>query len=111
MKLGSALALILPSLLLLPGCPFDCGAYEGAGDVMYRRGEGRFLDDGDGIDGASGETGAHVFSLQQAADGTWSSPELGTGWAIAVLDKTELDKTELDHADVQCTDLEMRAWW
>jgi hypothetical protein len=126
MKLAHALAVILPASLLLPGCPFECGAYAGAGDVMYRRGDdvlylcdnggftlslggqaiaGRF-DRGSSLDGANGETGARVFSLQVAPDGSASSPELGTGWA-----RVALDQTALDHGDVQCQGLTTRPWW
>jgi hypothetical protein len=127
MKPVHALALILPASLLLPGCPFECGSYAGAGDVMYRRGDdilflcanggftlslggqaiaGRFDQGSDELDGANGETGARVFSLQVAADGSATSPELGTGWA-----QVPLDKTALDHADGQCTGLTTQPWW
>jgi hypothetical protein len=127
MKPAHALAVILPAALLLPGCPFECGGYTGAGDVMYRRGDdvlflcdnggftltlggqasaGRFDQGADGLDGANGETGARMFSAQMAADGTLTSPELGTGWAQVML-----DKTALDHGDVQCTGLTTQPWW
>lgn len=127
MKLVQALAVILPASLLLPGCPFECGAYDGGSDAMYRRGDdvlflcgnggftltlggqasaGRFDQGSDGLDGASGETGARVFSAQVAADGTLTSPELGTGWTQVML-----DKTALDHGDVQCQGLTTQPWW
>jgi hypothetical protein len=127
MKPLHALALILPASLLLPGCPFECGGFAGAGDVMYRRGDdvlflcenggftlslggqaiaGRFGQETKQLDGANGETGARVFSLEVAADGSATSPELGAGWA-----RVPLDKTALDHGDVQCTGLTTQAWW
>jgi hypothetical protein len=127
MKPSYALALILPASLLLPGCPYECGAYAGGDDVMYRRGDdvlflcgnggftltlggqasaGVFDNGSDGLDGANGETGARMFSAQVAADGTLTSPELGTGWAQVML-----DKTALDHADAQCQGLTTQPWW
>lgn len=127
MKLAHALAVIVPASLLLPGCPFECGSYAGAGDVMYRRGDdvlflcenrgftltlggqaiaGRYDQGLDGIDGANGDTGARAFSLQVATDGTATSPELGAGWA-----RVALDKTALDHGDVQCQGLTTQPWW
>lgn len=120
--------MLLPAVsalpLLLSACL--CGSYEGQGDVMYRRGtdslmlcqsggfsavmgtsfiEGRYHQAAD-LEASNGETGARAFTLKSELDGTWSSPELGAGWEIATL-----DKTELDHAHVQCADLELRPWW
>jgi hypothetical protein len=127
MKLVSAVILLLPALLLLPGCPFECGGFDGAGDVMIRRGddavflcrnggfvatiagraiEGRFEDSGAVVVGANGATGARELSLTRGNAGAWTSAELGDGWTTDML-----GQTELDHADVQCTGLEMRAWW
>src|SRR5262245_15073483 len=126
-SMKAALASMLSALLLLPGCPLGCGAYNGDGDAMYHRGddslllcsnggfvatigmrviEGRFEDGVDGIVGTSGDTGARAFSLQHADNGTLRSAELGDGWETVAL-----DQTALDHADVRCTDLETRAWW
>lgn len=126
MKPVIAVALLVPAALLLPGCPFECGAYAGGGDVMYRRGDdvlflcgiggytltlggqasaGRFEETVSGFDAADGETGARAFSFETGAGGA-SSPELGAGWSEVLL-----DKTALDHADVQCTGLESQAWW
>ncbi|HEX3757518.1 MAG TPA: hypothetical protein VHW23_02385 [Kofleriaceae bacterium] len=121
-----AVALLVPASLVLPGCPFECGAYSGGGDQMYRRGDdvlflcgiggftltlggqvstGRYDETTSGFVAADGETGARAFSFQTGA-GSASSPELGAGWTEVVL-----DKTALDHADVQCTGLQSQAWW
>jgi len=116
------LLLVLPAVFLSAcGCSF-----EGAGDVMYRRGgdtlmvcdnggfaltleatiiEGRYAQAA-GIEGTDGVTGEPVFTLTATDAGTWTSPELGDGWQRATL-----DRYELDHAHVQCADLETRAWW
>jgi hypothetical protein len=116
---------LLPLSLLLGGCP--CGAYDGAGDTMFRRGndsmivctnggfaatlstgflEGRQVQQDGNVRGSIGDTGAHAFTLTAAQDGTLGSPEFGAGWELVVL-----DKTDLDHASTMCTDLESRAWW
>lgn len=122
----------LPLLLLLPGCPFACGAYDGQGDRTFVRGadsmilctnggyaatlstgilEGRYTDDaatGDEVFHATlGPSGTVAFTLTAHGDGTASAPELGElAWQ-----EVQLDKTDLDHADLQCSDLETRAWW
>jgi hypothetical protein len=127
MKPAYALSLLLPALPFLPGCPGDCGAFNGAGDVMVRRGDdavflcrnggfvatiagraiqGRFEDTGAMVISANGTTGAREFSLTRGNAGAWSSAELGDGWTTDAL-----SKTELDHADVQCAGLETQAWW
>lgn len=125
MKTLLALSL-LPMSLLLGACP--CGAYSGGGDTMFRRGndsmivctnggyaatlstgslEGRYtrIDDRN-LRGSIGESGAQAFTLTDAGDGTFGSPEFGPGWELLVL-----DQTDLDHASTRCTDLESRVWW
>ncbi len=123
----AALALIPTSLTLLPGCPLGCGDWDGGGDTTYRSDKGEaitlcsnggfaaMLSTGivegryeytDEIRGSNPETGARMFSFTTSPDGTATSPELGAGWSLAVL-----DQIELDHAHIQCTDLETRAWW
>jgi hypothetical protein len=120
------LALAAVSATVMPAC-LECG-FEGADDTTYRRGndalmvcgnggfvllgettyvEGRSASDIDGIRGATGETGALAFQMFAiAADGTYSSPELGAGWQVA-----ELSDWDRDHAHVLCADLESRGWW
>jgi hypothetical protein len=69
--------------------------------------EGRTgLQDDGGMRGAVGETGALAFTMSNLPDGSRNSPQLGAGWTLAVL-----DKTDLDHAHGMCSDLEARAWW
>jgi hypothetical protein len=117
-------ALLLGSLLFTTGCPLGCGAYSGAGDKMYNRGndslllcenggfvatvstgiiEGRVIDS----EAVLGSDGSLAFDIQTNEDGTLTTPQLGTTpWQLI-----HLDKTSLDHADVLCKDLETRPWW
>lgn len=120
-------ALVPAALSLVSGCIFGCGAWEGRGDTLYRseRGDSVMLCANGGyaatIGGTSSEgvfewsdqvraenpeTGARTFSLVTDASGATTSPELGAGWSVAVL-----DKVELDHAHVMCADLETRSWF
>ena len=114
-------------MVLASGCL--CGAYNGAGDKVYSRGdesmilcsnggfvanlssgsvEGRFMQDGSGAWFATrGDDGQLAFDFSYAADGSLDAPQLG---AVAWTPKS-MDQTSLDHADVQCSDLETRAWW
>lgn len=110
------------------GCSF-CGHYNGEGDRVYERGselmvvcanggivanltessfEGTFEIQDESLGRAlRGGTGEFAFEVQDRADGTAMTPELGgAAWT-----RVTLDKTALDHADVLCTDLEARAWW
>jgi hypothetical protein len=117
-------AAMLPALTIATGC--GCG-WEGRGDTMYRNPSGDSVmlcanggfaatvatadlegvyESHDQILAANPETGARVFSMATDASGATSSPELGSGWTVAVL-----DQVELDHAHVMCADLETRAWW
>ena len=128
MKLLAAVALVIPAALtVLPGCPLQCGDWQGAGDTMYRndRGESLMLCQNGGyaatlntgmvegvfeytdmIRGANPETGARTFTMATSPDGTATSAELAGTWTVATL-----DQVELDHAHIQCLDLETRAWW
>ncbi len=128
MKLLAALAILIPaSLTVLPGCPLQCGDWEGRGDTMYRSDKGDAVmlctnggyaltqasgvtegvfEYTDTIRGSNPETGARTFSFTTSPDGTATSTELPGTWTLATL-----DKVELDHAHVQCADLETRAWW
>lgn len=122
-----AVAVLVPALTLLPGCPLGCGGWEGQGDTLYRNDNGGSImlcanggftatlptgivegvfDRTDGVRAENPETGARVFSMTTDLEGNTSSPELGVGWIPATL-----DQVELDHAHVQCADLETRAWW
>jgi hypothetical protein len=125
MRTSFAVAALLPAALTLAsGC--GCG-WEGRGDTMYRSTAGDSVmlcanggfsatvktgdiegvfEWSDEIRGENPETGARVFSMVTDANGATTSPELGTGWAVATL-----DQVELDHAHVLCSDLETRAWW
>lgn len=121
------LTALLPAAMTLTGCL--CGGWEGQDDqvlrtangdamqlcsnggysVMMANGtllEGHISNDGTTVAGSAGETGARAFTMTTEADGSKSSPELGTGWTPVTL-----DQVELDHAHVQCVDLEARAWW
>jgi len=114
-------------MVLASGCL--CGAYNGAGDKVYSRGdesmilcgnggfvanltagsvEGRFMQDAAGAWLATrGDDGQLAFDFSYAADGSLDAPQLGdAAWAPKLL-----DQTALDHADVQCSDLETRTWW
>jgi hypothetical protein len=125
----AALALAIPSAVLLQGCvPFGCGGFEGRDDTVMRTaaGDSLILCGNDGyavmrangtilegkvafgaeIAGTDGATGARAFTLVDALDGTMASTEIGAGWSEVVL-----DQVELDHAHTQCTDLETRTWF
>jgi hypothetical protein len=125
----AAVALVVPSAVLLQGCvPFGCGGFEGREDTVMRtaagdslilcgndgyavmRANGTILEGkvafGTEIAGTHGATGARAFTLTDANDGTMTSAEIGGGWSDVVL-----DKVELDHAHTQCTDLESREWF
>jgi hypothetical protein len=130
------IALTLLPALLLTGCPLGCGGYTGSGDRMLRRGndalllcenggyvamfengstlEGRYEENlpgstvtGIGVDGPSG---ARLFSLTFADDGTATADGMGDGTWLED-SAFESDQVALDHADVQCNDLSTRAWW
>jgi hypothetical protein len=127
-----ALALVAPLAVLLPGCPLGCGAYDGAGDQVYSRGndmlilcenggfvatletrtlEGRFMTNPVGSDargfGVNGEDGQLAFDLFDNPDGTARTPQLGDSpWS-----QVNLDEVGLDHADSLCQDLVNRPWW
>ncbi|MDB4961442.1 MAG: hypothetical protein JWP01_1441 [Myxococcales bacterium] len=125
----AALAIAVPSALLLQGCvPFGCGGFEGRDDTVMRtaagdslilcgndgyavmRANGTILEGrvtfGTEIAGTDGVTGARAFTLVDALDGTMTSTEIGAGWS-----EVTLDQVELDHAHTQCTDLEAREWF
>ena len=117
-----ALLVVVP---LVPACvPFGCSGYSGGDDKVYARGsdqlimcensgfvatvqtgtiEGRVLGD----EAIRGDDSSLAFDIQANADGTLTTPQLGTtAWTPVAL-----DKTGLDHADVLCQDLESRPWW
>jgi len=128
------LASILASLPFASGCiPLGgCGAFQGAGDQVYARGqdqlilcenggfvvdsaqygtiEGRYAwDDTSDVSAVAtdGTTGALAFDFYNNGDGTASTPQLGDSpWTTV-----DLDKTALDHADTACQTLETRSWW
>ena len=121
MKLA-ALALLPLSLSLLPGCP--CGAYAGGGDVVYQRGADMLIECDNGgfvADVGSspqqegryanavgiGANGGLAYDQIANADGTITTPQLGSGAWTAVA----LDTVQLDHADALCQALVTRTWW
>jgi len=102
-----------------------CGGYDGGGDRVYQRNGAEMLilcENGgfvasletnmlegrsDGATATLGETGELAFDLQYNADGTMTTPQLGTAAWTAM----DLDQVALDHANVMCNDLTTRSWW
>lgn len=117
------LAVLVALVPLASGC-LGCSAYTGGGDKVYARGQDQLIlcDNGgfvatvqattiegkvDGGEAIRGDDGSLAFDLQDNADGSLTTPQLGaTAWQ-----RVDLDKTGLDHADVLCQDLETRPWW
>jgi hypothetical protein len=119
--------LLLASIiaLALPGCiGLGCGAYQGAGDEVYARGQDQLVVCANGgfvattsagtIEGrvgnddlVEGDDDTVVSQLVYDSDGSVMTPDLGTtAWQ-----PVSEDKTGLDHADTLCQALETRAWW
>jgi hypothetical protein len=128
----TVLAAIAVAFLLLPGCLFACGSYDGQGDRTFVRGadsmilctnggyaatlstgiiEGRYTAElqtgGEVFHATAGPSGTAAFTLTAHGDGTASAPELGAlAW-----EEVQLGKAELEYAHMQCLDVETRAWW
>jgi hypothetical protein len=107
MKLLAALSVLIPaSQTVLPGCPLQCGDWDGGGDSMYRSDQGDAVmlcsnggyaliqgsgvtegvfEYSDAIRGSNPETGARTFAFVTSPDGTATSEELPGTWALETL--------------------------